>query len=181
MCEITGLDQAACSVSDGGIVRSFGTAAGNITDITFDANNQITAMTMSTTGLWAEYVFDTDTDLPYYNQTGERVGNKHTYNQEAYIPFSGLNNTKRNELEELVGCCELVFVHFLSSGLALVQGIEYNPTTDVWRTTKKRAKVTGNFDSQTGADDDLMGIRILSQSRRLSNFTTLTETALRAL
>lgn len=180
-CIVLGLNQAACSSSDGGIVKSFIAAKESITDITFDANEIITAFTMTTTGLWKEFAYDTDTDLPYYNQKGERAGNKHTYNQEALFPFSGLNNTKRLALQALTDCCELVAIHFLSSGLAMVQGIEFDPVSEVYKSTKKRMKATGDFDTQTGADDDLMGIRLISQSRRLSNFTTLTEAALLAL
>jgi hypothetical protein len=180
-CVLVALDQSACTSSDGGIVKSFITDKENITDVTYDANEIITAITMSGVGLWAEFAFDTDTDQPYYNQTGERVGNKHTYNQEALITYSGINNTKRLALQALTDCCELVAVHFLSSGLALVQGLEYDSVTDVWKSTKKRMKATGQFDTQTGADDDLVGIRLISQSRKLSNFTTLTETALAAL
>lgn len=181
MCTLLPLTQASCSSSDGGIVKSYIASADEITNITFDANEQITAFTMANTGKWIEYEYDVDNDQPYYNQDGERSGNKHTYNQEALLIFSGLNNTKRLALQALTECCALVAVHFLSSGLAVVQGIEFNGVTDIWTLTKKKCKATGQFNTQTGADDDIVGIKLNSQSRKLSNFTTLTAAALEAL
>ncbi len=181
MCTLTGLDQASCSSSDGGIVKTYLTSCDNIADVIFDANEQITGFTMTGTGLWTEYQYDTDTDQTYYNQEGERTGNKHVYNQEAFMNFSGLNNTKRLALKALTDCCCLVAVHYLASGLALVQGIEYNTNTSTWGTTKKKLKATGRFNTQTGADDDIMGVTLISQSKYPSNFTTITETALQAL
>jgi len=181
MCELKPLSLSSCASSDGGLVKTYLTSCTNIADIIFDANEQITGFAMTGTGQWIEYEYDTDTQQTYYNQDGERTGNKHIYNQEAYMNFSGLNNEKRLALKGITKCCCLVAVHYLGSGLAVVQGIYYNTDTGIWSTGKEKLKGIGKFNTQTGADEDIMGVTLVSKSLDPSNFTTITETALQAL
>lgn len=181
MCTIVGLNQNNCAEGDGGVRKTFICSATDITDITFDVNNQITGFTMATTGKWKKFQFDTDNDAAYMNQTGTRTNNKHIFDQETLMPFSGLTNDLRTVAMGLIRCCALVAITFTSNKKAMVQGITWDETLEEWDTSKKKAKATADFNTQTGADNDLMNIRINSQDSQLACFTTLTETALLAL
>lgn len=181
-CELISLNSSNCVSSDGGIRASYVTDCDNITGVTFDANGQITAFTMADTDQWTQYEMDTETDTAFYNETGERTGNKHILKQEAFMQFGGLDNEKRKASKALTGCCCLVAVHFMNNGTARVQGIEQVGTsTTLFQTSKKRNRVTANLLSDTGANEDRLELRFLSESRIPSHFTTLTEAALLAL
>lgn len=181
MGNLVGLTQAACSGSDGGILEVLICKAEFVTDVTFDVNNQITGFTMSATDKWAPYEPDTDLDQVYFNQTGSRAGNKHTSTAETLLAFSGLNNTKRTEGQELIDSCALIAVIFTTAGTAMVQGVKKNSVTGDFQLTKKKCKATVDFLTQTGADDDTMFIKLNSEDRTLAHFTTMTKAALLAL
>jgi len=182
MCVIIGLDGSNCITSDGGIVESFMTAADNITNLTVNANQEITAITMTSPGLWVRYQYDTDTDVPYYNQTGTRNNNKHVYAKEALFTFTGLDATKRLALQSLTDCCSgLAAVHFTSNNKAMLQGLVYDSVTSSFYKDKKPLKITGNFNTNTGADSDVAEARLLSEDKILSNFVLLTRAQMLAL
>lgn len=184
MCQLIGLNNTNCIASDGGIVESFITAADNITNITVNANEEITAITMSSpaTNQWVRYQYDTDTDIPYFNQVGSRNNNKHVFAKEALLPFTGLDATKRLALQALVNCCSgLAAIHFTSNGKSMLQGLVYDSATTSFYKEKKPLKVTGNFNTNTGADTDVVEARLLSEDRILSNYVLLTRAAILAL
>lgn len=181
-CGITEINQSAGSCgSDGGIYLSYGTSSENIVDVTYDTDGIITGLTMANTSLWGKLTFDTDEDTAFYNQTGERTGKKHVENQQAFMSFSQITAAKIKAANEASECCSVVFIHFLNSGVALVQGIDIDLDADEWRTTKQPAKVTVNALSDTGDNADRIEYTIDSVGRKLSASTTLTQTAIEAL
>jgi hypothetical protein len=182
MCNLIGLDGSNCITSDGGIVETFMTQADNVTNLTVNANEEITAITMTAPGLWVRYQYDTETDIPYYNQVGTRSGNKHVYAKEALLPFTGLDATKRLAMQALTECCSgLAAIHFTSNNKAMLQGLVYDTVTSSFNKDKKPLKVTGNFNTNTGADSDVVEARLLSEDKILSNFVLLTRAQILAL
>ena len=85
-CTLVELTADNCAVSDGGIKVSYITDIDNITAATFDVNEQVTALTMASTGLWTKFEYEDD-DTAYYNQVGARTGRKHTFTQTAFLNF----------------------------------------------------------------------------------------------
>lgn len=173
-CNIIGLDNSNCADSDGGIYQSYVVDATKVTDVTLDVNGQVTNFTMSAIGQWKKFVYDDD-DTANYNQVGTRAGNKHTFLQTAFMKFAGMDNTKRKAIEGLTPCCQgVVAVHFLNNGEKVVQGIENISALDDWKFSKKRAKATANFNTDTGAGEDRAELSLISEAKTSSPFTTLT-------
>ena len=179
VCVLIPLSSAGdCSDSDGGIYKVFITEAENITDATFDADNQITALTMSGVGLWNAFEPDDD-DTAFFNQTGERDNNKHTSAQQGFIKFAGVNTAKVKSANGIKSCCALVAIWFSNSGAAYVQGIDYDGTA--WKLTKRKVKATVNVLTDTGEGEDRVEITLDSVAREVAPLTTLTEAAIIAL
>lgn len=176
------LTSAECAVSDGGIRVSYVANCSDIATVTFDANSQITAFTMGSTGKWTKYEMDTETDTAYFNETGERQGKKHIYKQAAFMQFGGLDNTKRKAAIALTGNCCLIAIHYMNNGTARVQGLhQIGTSTSLFQNSKKKLVVTANLLSDTGANEDRAEFNLLSEARTPAHFTTLTEAAIEAL
>jgi len=183
MCTIIALDeQADCPEAQGGIYQSYLTECSNITlsGTAKDVDDQITTLVMTGLGLWVKWVYDDD-DTAFYNETGERQGNLHVFNQQAFLKFGGLTNTKRKVANGIKDCCCIVAIHFLNNGTQVVQGIEEDSSGN-WRyTSRSRAKATVSLLSGTGAEEDRAEISIDSISRAGSYVTTLDAAAIEAL
>lgn len=180
-CSILALDNSDCAASDGGIYQSYFVEATKVTDVTFSVDGEVTNFTMSTPGQWKKIVYDDD-DTANYNQVGQRTGNKHTYQQTAFMKFAGMNNDKRKVAEGLTPCCQgVIAVHFLNNGEKVVQGIENISSLQDWKLAKKRAKATVNANTDTGAGEDRFEFSLISEAKTSSPFTTLEADDIEAL
>ncbi len=180
-CTLVALDNSDCSQADGGIYKSYVAECAGITAVTLDANGQITALTMSTTGLWKKWIYDGEDDTAFYNQVGVRTGNKHTYTGTMFSKFSGLSNDKRKFVEGLTPCCCLVAIHFLNNGLKVVQGIENIVALNDWRFSRKPVKATVSVLTDTNAGEDRIEVQLINESKNSAPYTTLTAAAIEAL
>lgn len=169
-----------CVAADGGIYESLLVDCNEITDVVFDVNNQVSNFVMATVGAWEQYIYDDD-DSAFYNQTGARTNRKVTVTGQASIKYSGLTNTLVTFSNNILECCCIVAVHFLNSGIALVQGIQYDPVADTWRFTKQKAKVTPTLNTNTGADEDNAVFLIDHVGSKFSPATTLSSADIQAL
>lgn len=180
-CILVPITADDCTDSAGGIKESYITDCANIQSVTFDANNQITAFTMASTGLWTHFVYDND-DTAKYDQVGSRPSiKKHIYDSEAFMKFEGLSNAKAQAADALTSCCCLVGIHFLNNGTAIVQGIMKSTDTGNFTTVKKKGTLTASLLTDTGANSDRAEFKLISQSTKYSHFTTLTSTQIAAL
>ena len=171
-------DNESCATSDGGILNSYATDYANITDVTFDTDGEISAITMSGVGLWEKFVYDDD-DTSFFNSEGERTGKKHIFNQSAFMKFEGINIAKVKAINALTDCCNLVWIHRLNSGVAIIQGIE-NDGAGNPKKVKQSAKATTNIMSDTGANADRVEITVNSVCKKV-HVVDLTDTAIEAL
>ena len=180
MCTLISLAQATCPTVAGGVRETWITSCDNISSVTWDANNQVTNFTMSTPGTWTRFLYNDD-DTAKFDSENTGSGNLRRYTQifEAY--FSGLDNVKRNAAMALDDCCCLVVVHFLNSGLAVVQGIQKLSTAPFFKTTNKRLRSKTSLLHDTGANEDRLKLTMESISTEHHYYTTLTETAIAAL
>ncbi|MDV7395101.1 hypothetical protein RZS08_27190, partial [Arthrospira platensis SPKY1] len=117
-------------------------------------------------------------DTAFYNSEGERTGKKHIFNQSAFMKFEGLSIAKIKAINALTDCCNMVWIHFLNSGIALVQGIEKDGTG--FKRVKQSAKATTNILSDTGENTDRAEITVNSVCKQV-HVVDLTAAAIEAL
>ena len=178
MALLIGVDQdlLQCSNIDGGIIVSYALDFVDLTGVTFGVNDEVTAVTVAVS--FAKFTYDDD-DTAFYNQTGEREGKKHTFTQEGFLKFTGpfaIDKTKN--LNDLKDICNLVWVHYLTTGDAWFQGFEKFGAT--FRKSKTAARATLNHISGTGAETSRSEVTIGSVARE-THLTTLTTTDIEAL
>lgn len=177
--EITPIDQTAGACgSDGGISVSYGILCEDVTDITV-VSGVVTGFTLASTKSFSKLVFDDD-DTAFYNQEGEREGKKVTINQTAFMKFEQITSAKIIAGNNALQVCCSIWVHYLNSGVALVQGIDYFDD-DSYLNAKTTAKITPSALSDTGENADRLEYNIESVGRRLSPTTSLTTTQIEAL
>lgn len=182
-CNLKDFSSAAdgCVDTDGGIAESYAVDCEYIQDVTFNTDGEITAIVMNAADKWVHYKYDVDDDVPYFNQIGERTGKKHITKQTAFFGFAGISTPSVEFANTVKSCCCIVLVHILNSGTALVQGIDRNPVTGIWSTTKKPVKATVSMLSDTGAGEERIEVTFESESKGFSPITTLTGTDIEAL
>ena len=181
-CDIVSIQQSSGTcVVDGGIVASYGTDCGNIQSWTVDADGQITAFVMTGVGQWSKFIFDDD-DSGFYNQDPDRQGKKYNSTQQAFLKFEGIDNAKVNAARQAAECCCTVWIHELSTGTLLVQGIDVD-INDLTanRFSKTNARVSPGVYSDTGDNAERVEYTIDSVGRTVSAVTTLTTAAIEAL
>lgn len=179
-CTPIGINQnnESCAVPDGGVSWSYATDIANITSVTFGVDGEITAIVMDAPGLWEKFVYDDD-DTAYFNSEGERTGKKLVYNQTAFMKFEGITVDKVKASNALADCCNMVWIHRLNSGIALVQGIE-DDGSGAMKRVKQSAKATPNVMSDTGANVERIEITVNSQCKKI-HVVDLTDAAIEAL
>lgn len=171
-------DNESCATADGGILLSYATDFANITSVTFGTDGEITAIVMDSPGLWEKFVYDDD-DTAFYNSTGERTGKKHVFNQECFMKFEGLSIDKIKAANALKDCCNMVWIHRLNSGLAIIQGIENDGSGALTR-VKQSAKTTASVLSDTGENTERIEITVNSVCKQI-HVVDLTNAAIEAL
>lgn len=180
VCDLIEINsQDNCESSDGGIYESQIVSGEYIEDVTFDANGVITGFTMTELGKWVSYTYDDD-DSAFYNQTGTRANKKITYDQQAFLKFAGMTALKIKFADSLAQCCNLVAIHRMNSGRAIVQGIDLLPG-GTWAFTKQRVKATPNALTDTGAGEDRIEITLASVGRNMSRMTDMTKAEILAI
>jgi hypothetical protein len=88
----------------GGILRAAWTDADNITAITFDADNQITAITMEATTVFYELRIDPENSVWQEEQTDDSAG----FEQLCTLYFKSLACDTRKALENAIRVCPIV-------------------------------------------------------------------------
>lgn len=79
----------------------------------------------------------------YFSQSGELTGGsintkpRIIYSQELFFEFPESDKEIGKAKKEAANCCNLVFIHFFSTGIVLVHGIEIDDTLEEGFTTNK--------------------------------------------
>lgn len=181
-CDLVALSSGgSCIDATGGIVRSFAVSKEYITGVTA-TGNVISAITMSTTGKWKLLTYDVD-GTAFFNQTGQRAGRRLTYQQSAFLKFSGLDEVYAAAAKIFGECCQLVFIHILTNGKRVVQGLELDATAvgGFVGTKISDTAATPNLLSDTSENDSRMEFTVEGVAKAPAPFTTLTDSAITAL
>jgi hypothetical protein len=162
------INDQECVEASGGVSTSYLIEGKDITDVTFDADGHITAITIDAAAAMTEFE-PLDDDTSFFNSTGERIEDNHRFNQEYFGKFKGLDKDKIESANGLAHCCNVVAVHFLENGVSLVQGVEWVPNADPadpnWKFSKTKGKPTVNVFSGTGAESNRVEIFLRSVTR----------------
>lgn len=159
-----------CGECSGGIVRSGAVdcAYVDLTGVAINTDKRVTAMVMNTPNKTVEYV-PVDDNTARYDSVGERSGNVHRSNQEAFWKFPCLNNDKVKAGEWLKSACCLVVVHEYANGMVAIQGIDAVPDGAGYKAvfSKTKAKATVSALSDTQDNEDRLEVLINSVSRNV--------------
>ena len=183
-CTLTALNSTTgCPDNTGGLQYSYYTLLANIATVTV-TGNVITAMTMNGAVDWEKLSYDKN-DTSYFNQVGARFNDigAVSYPQEALLQFGGISNTFGVAADNTGDCCQLVFIHILTNGQFIVQGLEIDAAaTGGFTGTKLRdTKVTLTQNSNTAAEEAYLQYLIRGTSKHLAPFTDLTDAEIVAL
>ncbi len=140
-CGFGEIDGSACKKGIGGVLRTAGAKSSVITDVTFDADGQVTAFSVSGADgfksvRWADNSTATFTE-------SEQTRDNDTHMGEFIGNLYGVQNEFTQWADDVSSCCEgVVLVHEMANGSLRVQGIEYLGTTaPTWRFSVKKTLV----------------------------------------
>lgn len=171
------LSSTDCNDCIGGIVKSAIIDASYIDfdGVTVDANGRITAIAVNASGKVAQLLYDTD-DTAHFDSSGERNGNVHRNNQEAFMKFGCLDEDKAKAADILRKNCACVVVHVHASGLQSVEGIDVVEDGAGFKAvlSKTKAQTVVSMFTGTGAEEDRIEVMIKAVSR---NVIVLLDTA----
>lgn len=180
-CDLVGIGSIGdCTPNEGGIVKSFATKLSNITNVTLTAG-VVTNFTMSATGLWEEYIYDKDATANF-NQVGSLNGNRFSVEQTAFLKFKGISQAYIDAANKASICCDTVWIHVLSNGVRLIQGLENLEATGAPEGTKNRqTRIVPTVNTDTSANESRVEYTIAGNSNTFTNTTSLTDLAILAL
>lgn len=154
LCVITGRTNSATECFEGraGISHLYINSATNVTDLTFDAERLITAITVDATVGKGFRRFEFDEDTAFLNETLTRAANGRGGNNVAVslsLNIAGRDAADLNALENLSQFRNLHIIVVDNNGKMWYVGISYNETTDTWKTEGLR---TADGSANSGAD-----------------------------
>ena len=184
-CAVATLNSTTgCANNTGGVAYSWACKLEDITAVTLTGTpSVISNFTMASTGLWKRLDYDKN-DTSRFDQVGERLNETGAlrYNGEAFLQFGGHNETYKAFADDLGDCCKLVFIHVLTNGKRVVQGIELTAATPFFTGALLRdTKVVPSQMSGTAAEEARLELLVQGRTVKLAPYTTITDTALAAL
>lgn len=183
-CALVALNSnTGCPNNEGGIQYSWVAKLSDITAATV-GSGIISNFTMSTTGLWKRLDYDKN-ETSRFDQPGERTNDIGAlkYNSEAFLSFGGMSSAYKAWADDAADCCQLVFIHVLTSGNRVVQGLEIDASASGGFTGSKvrDTKITPSQMSGTAAEEARLEVLVRGRTKLLAPFTSLTDTAIAAL
>jgi len=150
MCLTTPIEpSSSCITGRAGINTIWVTACENVTDLTFDADALITAITMASGQVFVPIKFEKDT--AFLNQALTRPKSGMVVKQTISFTEPGLSPYLRKQLIELNECCCNICIVQDNTGLRHVCGISYNSSTDTFQVEDMKG---GEGSANTGANSE---------------------------
>ena len=181
-CDVVALNTfTTCPSANGGIEYSWYVSAEYVTAIT-TSSGVISNFTMSTTGKWKRLDYDKD-GTSRFDENGNRTQRRLVYQQAGFLKFAGKSNAIKAVADVATSCCALIFIHVLTTGDRVVQGIEIDSNATGGFTLNKvePTRVTPNSLTDTSAGEARQEWNLGGQTRLQAPFTSLSDTALAAL
>lgn len=180
-CDLVGVGTVGdCIPNEGGIIKSFATKLSNITTVTL-TTGVISNFTMTSTGLWEEYLYDRDATANF-NQVGSINNNRFSVEQTAFMKFKGISQAYIAAANSAKDCCNTVWIHVLANGTRLVQGFEHLLVTGAPEgTINRETRISPTINTDTSANEARMEYTVAGNSNSFTNTTTLSDAAILAL
>lgn len=180
-CDLVGIGSVGdCTPNEGGIRKSFATKLSNITSVTI-TSGVISNFTMASTGLWEEYIYDTD-NTANFNQVGSLNGNRFSVEQTSFMKFRGISQAYIAAANTAKDCCNTVWIHVLANGTRLVQGFEYLTATGApVGTVNRDTRIVPTVNTDTTQNECRLEYTVAGNSNSFTNTTSLSDSAILAL
>ena len=129
MCTLVSMIGQSCVDSRAGLYRLFAIATSKIDTITWDADQQITAITVvdPLTDFWTQV--DPAKDTAFFTQEMTKVRNSKNYVQTLSFNRDGVSLADYMAIQGLADCCGVTIAAFSNDGTARVFGVEYTDGT----------------------------------------------------
>lgn len=181
-CTLTPISKANCTrTGSAGIATLYLIPYSDIdhsTGITWDADEQATAIPLVTAKTWTKYEFELGT--AFFNQEKSVVGNNINFVQTISINFANNDNTTRSALKAMDACCELVAYIVDNQGNTRLAGIL--PVAAGGTDSRSLELNTGAGTYNTGADptadQNVRTVTLTCNSPYEAPFTTVSESSL---
>lgn len=166
------LSSGNCANCIGGIVRSAYIDCAHIDwdASTVNANKQVTllAVTLAGAGQFKEFKYDKDKTAKF-DSPGERAGNRHVNNQEAFHKWDCLDLDKLIAGESLKDACCLFGIHEMSDGMQVIQGGDVVPDGAGFKLIEslEPARATVSPMSDTSANSSHLDVTVNAVSRNI--------------
>jgi hypothetical protein len=150
MSVISPIARVACPPARAGIATIWAIDCADVSELTFDEDRQITAITLVTatpTKKWKRIDFEKNT--AFFNQAKTRARTAVNVAQTISFVEPGMSLVVRNALEDLNGVCCGHFIIKDNSGNYHYAGITFNPVTEEWNSEDMR---TGEGSANTNTD-----------------------------
>lgn len=145
---VTAFTRTNCPSGRAGVSTAWLIDEKDVVDLTFDADYQISAITLDTAKFYHKIEFDKDT--AFFNQEKTQVGR---YNKNVAQNFQFVEGIIVNEslkfLRGINACCGMHIIVKMNTGTLLYGGISYFEDTDTWQT---ESMITGDGSANTGAN-----------------------------
>ena len=180
-CDIVGVGTIGdCIPNTGGIIKSLATKLSNITNVTL-TTGVISNFTMSSTGLWEEFLYDLDATANF-NQVGALNNNVFSVEQTAFMKFKGISQAYVAAANAAKDCCDTVWIHYLANGATLVQGFEYLSATGApQRTINRQTRIVPTINTDVSTGEARMEYTVSGNANSFTNTTSMTAAAVLAL
>lgn len=182
-CGITALSSGSgCGLVNGGILYSYGVKKSDIASITF-TSGLITAMTLGVGAGFVKLEYDID-NTALFEQPATRNVNIITHAQRAFMKFKGLFTAAgRAWAQAAQECCDMVLIHRMATGEAVVQGVEEMPVaaSGFSGTQSLATRWVGNMTTDVGGAENRLEGEFQGVAYTYAPLTDLTDTEIEAL
>jgi len=182
-CGITALNSnSGCALVQGGILYTYAVKKSDISSITF-TSGLITAMTLGVGAGFVKLEYDID-NTALFEQPATRNNNIITHAQRAFVKFKGLFTAAgRAWAQAAQECCDLVLIHRMATGEAVVQGVEGSSVAAAGFTgTQSLAtRFIGNMTTDVGGGENRLEGEFQGVAYSFAPLTDLTDSEIEAL
>jgi hypothetical protein len=171
-CDDYGIDSATCGTATGGVSKLWFTDCNNVDSLTFDADHNITAITMdvgASNPVFHLIVPEPDTAFFTQEKTRNDAGGL-SVSQVLNWNHYGLSNAVKNKLAALNNCCCLHGIALTNEGFFKYFGINYNYVNASYTDRFFR---TGAGNANSGQNPATDGAGFLESVEGTSNFYAL--------
>lgn len=180
-CVLVPVTESSCRNGSGGLAAVYLIPYDDIdhtTGVTWDADNQATALPLVSLKTWTKLEFEAGT--AFFNQEKQAVGSNINFVQTLSLNFTNNDNALRKAMDIMDTCCNLVAYVVDNQGTTRLAGII--PVAASGTASRKLGFKTGAGSINTGAnpasDQNLTTITVVANSPKMAPYTTVAESSL---